>query len=213
MSVSIACRDINELTSNAQKACEMFLAECKAQGLKVLITETYRSQQRQDYLYNQGRTTKGKKVTWTRNSRHTSRRAWDICQNVKGQEYSNTTFFRKCGEIARSLGITWGGDWYTPDMPHFEIPENWSYKGDEEMTAYKRAEFEQIIKRVENLENKMKNKMIYNYIDGNMPEWAKPTIQKLVDKGYLQGGEKGLNLTDDLLRMLVINDRAGIYDR
>ena len=54
--------------------------------------------------------------------------------------------------------------------------------------------------------------MIYNYVDNNMPEWARPTIKKLVDKGYLQGDDKGLNLTDDLLRILVINDRAGLYD-
>lgn len=54
--------------------------------------------------------------------------------------------------------------------------------------------------------------MIYNFIDENMPEWARPTIQKLVDKGYLKGDDDGLDLTDDLLRILVINDRAGIYD-
>ena len=59
----------------------------------------------------------------------------------------------------------------------------------------------------------LKNKMIYNYIDDNMPLWARPTVQKLVDKGYLQGDENGeLGLDDGLLRMLVINDRAGIYD-
>lgn len=57
----------------------------------------------------------------------------------------------------------------------------------------------------------LKNPMVYNYIDENMPEWARPTIQKLVEKGYLKGDEKGLNLTNDLLRMLVINDRAGMY--
>ena len=45
-----------------------------------------------------------------------------------------------------------------------------------------------------------------------MPEWARPTIQKLVDKDILKGDGNGLNLTDELLRMLVINDRAGIYD-
>lgn len=54
--------------------------------------------------------------------------------------------------------------------------------------------------------------MIYNYIDDNMPDWAKPTIQKLVDKGILKGDEGGLNLTEDLMRVLVINDRAGLYD-
>lgn len=57
----------------------------------------------------------------------------------------------------------------------------------------------------------LKNPMIYNYVDDNMPDWVKPTIQKLVDKGILKGDENGLNLTDELLRILVINDRAGVY--
>ena len=55
--------------------------------------------------------------------------------------------------------------------------------------------------------------MIYNYIDGNMPEWARPTIQKLVDKGYLRGNEHGeLGLTDTMFKVFVVNDRAGVYD-
>ena len=58
----------------------------------------------------------------------------------------------------------------------------------------------------------LKSPMIYNYIDDNMPDWAKPTVKKLVDKNVLKGDENGLNLTEDLMRMLVINDRVGIYD-
>ena len=55
--------------------------------------------------------------------------------------------------------------------------------------------------------------MIYNYIDNNMPDWARPTIQKLCDKGYLKGNEKGeLELNDTILKLLVINDRAGLYE-
>ena len=215
MSATKTIRDISELAPNAQRACNLFLEECKRQGLNVLITETYRSQERQDYLYAQGRTRKGNKVTWTRYSRHTSRRAWDICKNLKGHEYTDTEFFNKCGEIARSLGITWGGDWSTPDRPHFEVSEVWNYKGDEPMTDTERKKFNEMVNIVSDLAvdvNKIKNKMIYNYIDKNMPEWARPTIQKLVDKGYLQGNENGLDLTDELLRMLVINDRAGLYD-
>lgn len=57
------------------------------------------------------------------------------------------------------------------------------------------------------------NPMIWNYIDENLPEWARPTIEKLVSKGYLQGDENGLNLDATLLRILVINDRAGVYDK
>lgn len=45
-----------------------------------------------------------------------------------------------------------------------------------------------------------------------VPDWAKPTIQKLMGKGVLQGEGDGLGLTYDLLRVLVINDRSGLYD-
>ena len=76
MDVTKTCRDTKELTAQAQKACALFMAKCKEAGLNVLITETYRSQERQDYLYQQGRSRAGKVVTWTHSSRHTSRRAW-----------------------------------------------------------------------------------------------------------------------------------------
>ena len=122
--VKTACRDINELSSKAQIACNMFMTLCKEAGLNIGISETYRSQERQDYLYSLGRTRIGKKVTWTKNSRHTSRRAWDIYHNKKGDEY-NSAILAKAGEIGKSLGIIWGGDWSTPDYPHFEIAENW----------------------------------------------------------------------------------------
>ncbi len=53
----------------------------------------------------------------------------------------------------------------------------------------------------------------YDYMDGNMPEWAKPTIQKLMDKSVLVGDEEGrLGLTMDMIKVFVINDRAGVYD-
>lgn len=69
-------------------------------------------------------------------------------------------------------------------------------------------EYEELNERLE----KVENSMIYDYIDENMPEWAVPTITKLVDKGLLKGDEEGkLGLTYDLMRMLIINDRAGIY--
>lgn len=69
--------------------------------------------------------------------------------------------------------------------------------------------------KLEELENriaKLENKMVYNYIDTNMPDWAKPTIQKLVDKGYLKGDGNGLGLTDEMLKIFVILDRAGEFE-
>ena len=48
---------------------------------------------------------------------------------------------------------------------------------------------------------------------GAVPEWGRATVEKLVRKGWLKGeGDRdGLNLSEDLLRTLVINDRAGVY--
>ena len=84
------------------------------------------------------------------------------------------------------------------------------------MTNEERTKFNELVDAVSavtsDVDELKKPKMIYNYIDNNMPKWARPTIQKLVDKGILQGDENGLGLTDDLLRVLVINDRAGLYD-
>lgn len=209
-------RDIAELTAAAQVACGLFLEKCNCAGLPVLITETYRSQERQNELYAQGRTTSGSIVTWTKNSRHTSRRAWDICKNVKGEEYSDTEFFKACGKIAKALGITWGGNWSTPDMPHFEISEDWTDpKEESEMTEAEKLKFDELTAKVEELTktvNKLANPMIYNYIDENMPEWARETVQKLIDKGFLKGDEDGLHLTDGDLKQFVINDRARLYD-
>ncbi len=52
----------------------------------------------------------------------------------------------------------------------------------------------------------------YDYIDENMPEWARATVTKLVNKGYIKGDSSGrLRLTDEDLRYFVVNDRAGIY--
>ena len=131
--VATTCRDIKELLPIAQTACNLFLSECKKQGVDVFITETYRSQDRQNYLFAQGRTEPGKIVTWTKSSRHTSRLAWDIACN--GNNLYDKSILTKAGQIAAKLGITWGGTWSTPDMPHFEIESNWKPpKGSVDMT-------------------------------------------------------------------------------
>lgn len=70
------------------------------------------------------------------------------------------------------------------------------------------------IAEIKNEVDKLSGKMIYNYMDANMPEWARETVQKMMDKGFLKGDEnRKLGLTDELLRVFVTNDRAGVYDR
>lgn len=124
--VTQTCRDVSELAPNAQLAIRAFFYECHKAGINVFVTETYRSQGRQNYLYEQGRSRSGSVVTWTRSSRHTSRLAWDIAVCPPQSLYDVSTLVR-AGAIARKLGITWGGDWKSNiDRPHFEINAKWT---------------------------------------------------------------------------------------
>ena len=125
VSVTQTCRDVAELAPAAQTACRLFFQECAKAGINAFVTETYRSQARQAYLYEQGRTRPGKPVTWTLSSRHTSRLAWDVAVCTPAELYDKATL-TKAGAIARKLGITWGGDWSpTVDRPHFEVKAGW----------------------------------------------------------------------------------------
>jgi len=195
-------KDINKLKPNASFACKLFMEECRKQGLNVAVTETLRTAQRQGELYAIGRTKPGKIVTWTKKSRHQSGLAWDICKNVKGEEYSDTGFFQACGQVAKKLGIIWGGNWKNKDMPHFEVAKNW---GDREM-----QEIDKLKQELNEIKNIIK---VYRYT-ADVPEWARKTVQKLIDKGIYMGvAEDNLNLSEDIMRIMVILDRAGVFDR
>lgn len=56
-------KDIKALAPFMQKIAIEFIAECISQGLNIDIIETYRSPDRQAYLYEQGRVRPGDKVT------------------------------------------------------------------------------------------------------------------------------------------------------
>jgi len=46
-----------------------------------------------------------------------------------------------------------------------------------------------------------------------IPQWARPTVEKFVQKGILQGdGTGALGLTNEMLRVFVIHDRLGLYN-
>lgn len=51
----------------------------------------------------------------------------------------------------------------------------------------------------------------FNNLD-EVPGYARSTIEKLLNRDLLVGTGKGLQLSEDMLRVLVINDRAGLYD-
>lgn len=121
-------REIDRLRSDVAHNCRVLIQRCAAEGLPVAVVETVRDLEYQSSLYAQGRTKSGKIVTNQKTpSFHWDKvgLAFDICKNVKGHEYDDADFFRKCGVIGKEMGFTWGGDWKSlPDRPHFQWDDN-----------------------------------------------------------------------------------------
>lgn len=124
-------RDIDRLRPDVAANCRVFIQRCAAEGLPVLVVETVRDKEYQASLYAQGRTKPGKIVTNQKTpSFHWNKvgLAFDICKNVKGHEYDDADFFRRCGAIGKEMGFSWGGDWKSlPDRPHFQWDDGGRY--------------------------------------------------------------------------------------
>jgi N-acetylmuramoyl-L-alanine amidase CwlA len=106
------------------------------------------------------------------------------------------------------------------DVTHKDCPEPWvrnpkQWENFKKMLTEKEVEnmSEQQTRAIakQEIANAEKAKKVYDTVDA-VPAWGKATVQKLVNKGFLQGDDQGkLALTTDLLRLLVINDRAHLY--
>lgn len=87
------------------------------------------------------------------------------------------------------------------------------------MTDAEKREFRALSDKVADMEKTLErhNDQIgvkWAYIDRNLPDWAAPTVKKLASRGYLKGnGENSFELSRLMLRVLVMIDRAGAFDK
>lgn len=121
-------RDITQLHPRLQEKIAKLKVLCQENGLELGIGECFRSVAEQEALYAQGRTAAGNIITNARGTSYSSQHQWgiafDFFKNVKGQEYSDNTFFTKVANLAKSIGLAWGGDWTSPvDKPHLYLPD------------------------------------------------------------------------------------------
>ena len=70
------------------------------------------------------------------------------------------------------------------------------------MTQYN--ELKQSISSIRSDIDDIKNPMIYNWIDDNMPEWAREGVAYCVEHGLIQGTGDGLGLDDKDLKYCTI---------
>lgn len=118
----INSRKIEDLHPIVQKLCKEFVSRCKDEGITVLITSTHRDFESQQALYDQGRTAPGKKVTNAKpgHSYHNFKVAFDFVPVIGGiAQWNDVALFKRCGAIAKDVGLDWGGDWVKfKDLPH-----------------------------------------------------------------------------------------------
>lgn len=103
------------------RAMNAFLAECKKQGITLLVTQGLRTIAEQDAIYAQGRTKPGKIVTNAKGgtSFHNFGVAFDVCFLVNGKA-SWTGDWKKLGVIASKFGLEHGDRGWV-DLPHFQM--------------------------------------------------------------------------------------------
>jgi len=75
-------------------------------------------------------------------------------------------------------------------------------KGEKDMTREQTIEIAQEVVKDSNV-------MYAKFMD--LPDWGKPTVEKLMRNGAIKGPD--INMSYDLLRTLVINDRMGLYNK
>jgi len=96
----------------------------KELGIKLRVTSALRTWDEQKKLYNQGRSTPGKIVTWVGpgGSYHNYGLAIDVVEIKNGQPIWNNPNWDKIGRLGKQLGFEWGGDWSKNlDRPHFQM--------------------------------------------------------------------------------------------
>lgn len=105
------CRDLALLEPQTRQAVQNILSDAKVKGIELLVTETYRSQERQLVLFNQG-ATELKTV-----GVHHYGLAADFCKIIDGKASwaGDWSFLR---DLAEKHGLISGLDWGVPGVRH-----------------------------------------------------------------------------------------------
>lgn len=193
-------RDLKYLRADVRANCETFLALCKQEGLNVLVTETVRDEEYQRSLVAQGYASKNATVPTFHSVK--AGLAFDICKNVKGHEYDDAAFFKRCGEIGKKVGFSWGGDWKSfPDKPHFQWDEHGKYTGSMILAGKYPPEMEEYMDQA--TFNKMMDTYLAQLRTKTVSSWAKQDWDAAKTAGITDGSApQGLITRQEVVTMI-----------
>ena len=203
-------RDIADLRADVRANCIIFIDLCKEAGLPVLITETVRDDEYQRYLAANGYASK----TATRPTFHSVKAglAFDICKNVKGHEYDDPSFFDRCGQIAKQVGFSWGGDWKSfPDKPHIQWDAHGKYTGSMILAGKFPPEMEEYMTQADF--NRMMDAYLAQLRTKPVSGWAAQTWADAKKSGIADGtAPQGLITRQEVVTMIerAISNRQGV---
>ena len=117
-------RSLDELTPETRDKAKALIAGCLLEGIDIIVTSTYRSNESQAELYAQGRTTSGARVTnaGPGKSYHNYRVAFDVVPIVNGKAvWNDDDLWERVGAVGELADLEWGGSWTRfVDKPHFQ---------------------------------------------------------------------------------------------
>lgn len=112
--------DLSFLQQPFRDSVGVFLRDCEAKGIHLIIVETYRTPARQDKLKKKGRS-----KLKANQSKHQHGLAIDVVPIVNGKMvWHNRKLWLRVGKLGEAHGLRWGGRWrHFVDNPHFEYIE------------------------------------------------------------------------------------------
>lgn len=114
--------DLELLNDTFRVKVDSFLLDCKSQGIEVIVFETWRTPERQNYLKK-----KGLSKLSGGYSKHQHGKAIDVVPIIKGKPKwkgkGMLQVWKKIGIIGKKHNFIWGGDWRMRDYCHLELKE------------------------------------------------------------------------------------------
>jgi hypothetical protein len=175
----------------------------------VLVTGTVRDKEYQEYCYY-----KGTSQTATPSFHSVDAKlAFDVCKNVKGDEYGDNAFWAGIGAIGQKMGFDWGGSWTSfVDKPHFQ----WSDHGKYTSSMVRAGNYPPNMPLYEQVEEMTQDTFntFYNGINplyatiSDVPSYWQEETKALIASGKLKGdGTGALNIRMETLRAIIIAER------
>jgi peptidoglycan LD-endopeptidase CwlK len=126
MTIELTKRSKDRMLNLHPLLCSLILESLQSLPYEIQISETVRSKERQEFLFNTGKSKalKSKHLADSKGFSH----AFDFYVLIGGELTWRMEFYKECSDVFKSvaeklkINIVWGGDWISfKDGPHIQL--------------------------------------------------------------------------------------------